>query len=72
VSPKAFYKTLDENGKTGLYLVEPHHQRLKRIAEFIFMSPKLGTESYVGKGSPSKNRKKVKAFGDSESLPLNT
>jgi hypothetical protein len=51
VSPKAFYKTLDENGKTGLYVLEPHHQRLKRIAEFIFMLPKLGMYLFDGKGS---------------------
>ena len=38
VSPKAFYKRFDEIGKTGLYVLEPHHQRLKRIAEFIIMS----------------------------------
>ena len=62
MSPKAFYKTLDENGKTGLYVLEPHHQRLKRIAEFIFMSPKLGTESYVGKGSPKIFWKKMKVL----------
>ena len=36
-SPKAFYKLFDEIGKDGLYFVEPHHQRLKRIAVFIIM-----------------------------------
>ena len=50
MSPKAFYKTLDENGKTGLYLVEPHHQRLKRIAEIIIMCLNIGSPFLFGKG----------------------
>ena len=72
MSPKAFYKTLDENSKTGLYVLEPHHQRLKRIAEFIIMAFNLGMSFLAGKGMPPKKWKKVKALGVSESLLLNT
>ena len=43
-------QTLDEIGKTGLYFVEPHHQRLKRIAEIIFMSKNIGMNVFIGKG----------------------
>ena len=63
MSPKAFYKTLDENGKTGLYVLEPHHQRLKRIAELFIMPPNLGMSFLNGKGSPSKKLLNGRDFG---------
>ena len=47
---ESLLQTLDEIGKTGLYFVEPHHQRLKRIAEIIFMAKNIGTTNYFGKG----------------------
>ena len=47
---ESLLQTLDEIGKTGLYFVEPHHQRLKRIAEIIFMSKNIGMNVFIGKG----------------------
>ncbi|WP_173474257.1 hypothetical protein [Fibrobacter succinogenes] len=54
---ESLLQTLDEIGKTGLYFVEPHHQRLKRIAEIIFMAKNIGTTNYFGKGIVKKNGK---------------
>jgi hypothetical protein len=51
-------QTLDEIGKTGLYVLEPHHQRLKRIADFIFMAHNLGMSFLAGKGSLLEKTKK--------------
>ena len=65
---ESLLQTLDENGKTGLYVLEPHHQRLKRIAEFIIMALNLGMSFLAGKGKSLKNQKKLKAPGGSESL----
>ena len=48
---ESLLQTLDEIGKTGLYVLEPHHQRLKRIAEFIFMCQNLGSRDCIGKGN---------------------
>ena len=47
---ESLLQTLDEIGKTGLYFVEPHHQRLKRIAEIIFMVNNIGRSPVFGKG----------------------
>ena len=49
---ESLLQTLDEIGKTGLYFVEPHHQRLKRIADFIFMCINIGSRPLFGKGKP--------------------
>ena len=48
---ESLLQTLDEINKAGLYFVEPHHQRLKRIAEIIFMSYNIGRIFSFGKGN---------------------
>jgi hypothetical protein len=55
-------QTLDEIGKTGLYVLEPHHQRLKRIADFIFMAHNLGMSFFDGKGLLLEKAKKNEGF----------
>ena len=50
---ESLLQTLDENDKTGLYVLEPHHQRLKRIADFIFMCVNIGSSLMFGKGNGS-------------------
>ena len=55
---ESLLQTLDEIGKTGLYVLEPHHQRLKRIADFIFMAHNLGMSFLAGKGSLLEKTKK--------------
>ena len=55
---ESLLQTLDEIGKTGLYFVEPHHQRLKRIAEIIFMAYNIGRIVPFGKGIVRLSHKK--------------
>jgi len=57
---ESLLQTLDEIGKTGLYLLEPHHQRLKRIASFIFMCQNIGTQNSLGKGCRRKKSQSKK------------